>query len=130
MAHDHPELTAVYVRPGSPWRNVVALQSRSGGAGRTLLCKPARRVALIGIVAFTAACQPGSVGPLEPAPGLLRGQPDVYDRPSVLVSANGLAATVSGSWTTRLGANHIDLRVTYCNDGPHAVIMPGAGFAA
>ena len=132
MGRDHPELTALYVRPGSPWRAAVASSTRSGsrGAGGSRLRRAALPSALISIAAFTTACQPGSVGPLEAAPGVPRGAPDVYGHSSALVMADGLVAIVSGSWTTRLSANHIDLRVTYRNDGRRVVALSGAGFAA
>lgn len=35
MARDHPALTALYVRPGSPWRGVVETKSQSRRAGAT-----------------------------------------------------------------------------------------------
>lgn len=130
MVRDHPNLSALYVRPGSHWRNVVETATIAPKSFRPFPRLLAGVCLLGGIVLLSGACQPGRTGPLEPVAGLPPGAPDVYDRPSTIVTTGPLSATISGSWTTRLEANSVDVRISYRNDGPRAVVFSATGFAA
>lgn len=130
MVRDHPDLSALYVRPGSRWRNAVGTATTARRASRPFPRLLAAICLLGGVALLSGACQPGRSGPLKPAAGLPSGAPDAYDRPSSIVMAGPLSATISGSWTTRLEANSVDVRISYRNDGPRAVVMSTTGFAA
>lgn len=130
MVRDHPDLSALYVRPGSRWRNAVGTATTARSASRPFPRLLAAICLLGGVALLSGACQPGRSGPLKPAAGLPSGAPDAYDRPSSIVMAGPLSATISGSWTTRLEANSVDVRISYRNDGPRAVVMSTTGFAA
>lgn len=130
MVRDHPDLSALYVRPGSRWRNAVGTATTARRASRSFPRLLAGACLLGGILLLSGACQPGRSGPLKPAAGLLSGAPDAYDRPSTIVTTGTLSAIISGSWTTRLEANSVDVRISYRNDGPRPVVMSTTGFAA
>lgn len=83
---------------------------RIGDGIRTMIVVPA-------ILMLSTACQPGRTGSLEPDDGLRQGPRSRYDGPSAMVSAHGMSAAVSGMWTTRLGANSMDVQVAYKNEG-------------